>query len=164
MIRHLSQVALVVVTTILLGPPMPGQEHKIYALFDLPFDSPRDGPFPSDWFRVRDDTQNTGHRVSLPKPDCQVNVSDCQDLDVINELDGFNLQPRLSIPFSGAIDPISITSGRSSWSAWGARCRMTMDRGTLGSASTRSSGIQTRTRFTSSRTSCSINTHAMPSS
>jgi hypothetical protein len=110
MIRHLSQVVLVVVSTILLGLPALGQENKIYALFELPFDSPQDGPFPSDWFTVRDDTQNTGLRVSLAKPDCQASVSDCQDLDVINELDGFNLQPRLSIPFSGPIDPDSVTS------------------------------------------------------
>ena len=32
------------------------------------------------------------------------------DIDVLNTLDGFNLQPRLSIPFTGAIDPASATS------------------------------------------------------
>jgi hypothetical protein len=31
-------------------------------------------------------------------------------IDVINTLDGFNLQPRLSIPFSGPIDPLSVNS------------------------------------------------------
>jgi hypothetical protein len=30
--------------------------------------------------------------------------------DVINTLDGFNLQPRLSVPFSGSIDANSVTS------------------------------------------------------
>jgi hypothetical protein len=59
---------------------------------------------------VRDGRQNTGLRVSLPKPDCQEHVSDCQDLDVVNELDGFNLQPRLSMPFSGPIEPSTATS------------------------------------------------------
>ena len=110
MIGHRFHVALVVVTTILLGPPTLGQEHKTYARFDLPFDLPQDGPFPSDWFTVRDGTQNTGLRVSLPKPDCQDFVSDCEDLDVVNELDGFNLQPRVSLPFSGPINPDTVTS------------------------------------------------------
>jgi hypothetical protein len=36
--------------------------------------------------------------------------SDCEDLDVINTLDGFNLLPRLSIPFDGPIDPATVTS------------------------------------------------------
>ncbi len=72
------------------------------ALFDL--GSPATGPFPSDWFTVPDYTQNTLRRVSLPLPDCQVQVSDCEDIAVLNELDGFNVQPRLSVPFSGPID------------------------------------------------------------
>jgi hypothetical protein len=39
---------------------------------------------------VFDGTQNTFRRVSLPKPDCSVRVSDCQDIEVINTLDGFS--------------------------------------------------------------------------
>src|SRR5262249_17762415 len=66
--------------------------------------------FPSDRFTVPDDSQLTGRRVRLPLPDCAVRVSDCEDLDVLNTLDGFNLQPRLSIPFDGPIDPYSVTS------------------------------------------------------
>jgi hypothetical protein len=50
--------------------------------------------------------------VALPKPDCSVYVSDCEDVDVINQLDGFNVQPRIVIPFSGAIDLASV-SGQS---------------------------------------------------
>jgi hypothetical protein len=67
-------------------------------------------PFPSDIFTVPDPVQKTGRRVNLPYPDCSVHVSDCHDLDVINTLDGFGLQPRLSIPFDGAIDPGSVHS------------------------------------------------------
>jgi pimeloyl-ACP methyl ester carboxylesterase len=78
------------------------------AFFGL--DSPAAGPFPSDWFTVPDHTNITHRRVSLPLPDCQVYVSDCEDLAVINELDGFNLQPRLSVPFSGPINPGTVTS------------------------------------------------------
>jgi len=73
-------------------------------------ESPSAGPFPSDLFTVPDDSHNTGLRVNLPKPDCTVRVSDCQNIDVINTLDGFNLQPRLSIPFTGPIDVNTVTS------------------------------------------------------
>ena len=85
-----------------------GSRHAVRALFDL--DHPDTGPFPSDVFTVRDRAHNTGRRVNLPYPDCTVHVSDCEDLDVINTLDGFDLQTRISIPFDGAIDPNTVTS------------------------------------------------------
>jgi dienelactone hydrolase len=66
--------------------------------------------FPSDHFTVLDFTQNTFLRVHLPKPDCRVQPVACEDIDVLNTLDGFNTQPRLTIPFSGAIDVASVTS------------------------------------------------------
>lgn len=73
-------------------------------------ESPAAGPFPSDLFTTPDSNQNTGLRVNLPKPDCTVRVTDCQTIDVLNTLDGFNLQPRLSIPFTGPIDLATVTS------------------------------------------------------
>src|SRR5262249_19914992 len=69
-----------------------------------------EAPFPTNVFTVPDRTQNTGLRVHLPLPDCKIYVSDCEDLGVINELDGFNMQPRLSIPFDGPIDVHTVTS------------------------------------------------------
>jgi hypothetical protein len=48
--------------------------------------------------------------VNLPKPDCVQRPSDCNDITVLNTLDGFNMQPRFSIPFSGPIDPRSVSS------------------------------------------------------
>jgi hypothetical protein len=51
---------------------------------------------------VLDPHQATFRSVNLPKPDCAARPSDCEDIDVINTLDGFNLQPRLAIPFDGA--------------------------------------------------------------
>ena len=86
-------------------------------------------PFPSDHWTVPDPAQLTGLRVALPKPDCAKRVSDCQDINVLDTLDGFNLQPRLSIPFTG---PIDVSSGRaprtSSWSAFmGARWQTGQD-------------------------------------
>ena len=80
----------------------------VQALFNL--EVPTGGPFPSDRFTVADSRQETGLRVSLPKPNCAARPSDCADLDVVNTLDGFNLSPRLSIPFDGPIDPTSVSS------------------------------------------------------
>jgi hypothetical protein len=71
---------------------------------------PATSPFPSDRFTVRDWSNHTFRRVNLPKPDCAVRPSDCADIDVINTLDGFSTQPRFTVPFTGAIDPASVTS------------------------------------------------------
>ncbi|MGZ8783141.1 MAG: Ig-like domain-containing protein [Gaiellaceae bacterium] len=68
------------------------------------------GPFPSNRWTTFDWSQKTGLRVNLPKPDCIARPSDCEDIDVLNTLDGFNVQPRISIPFTGAIDPTSVSS------------------------------------------------------
>jgi hypothetical protein len=67
-------------------------------------------PFPTDIFTVDDPSQNTGVRVKLPKPDCAARPSDCADIDVVNTLDGFNLQARVSIPFSGPINVATVNS------------------------------------------------------
>ena len=72
--------------------------------------SPGTTPFPSDRFTQVDWTQNTFRRIKLPKPDCAVRVSDCADIDVINTLDGFNTQPRITVPFTGDIDLATVTS------------------------------------------------------
>lgn len=74
------------------------------------FSSPSASPFPSDRFTQVDWTQNTLKRVKLPKPDCAVRPSDCADIDVINTLDGFNTQPRITVPFTGDIDLSTVTS------------------------------------------------------
>jgi len=79
-----------------------------FAGFDL--DSPSSGPFPSDCFTVADSSQLTNRRINLPLPDAASQPSDYADVSVINTLDGFNLQPRLSIPFSGPIDVTTVSS------------------------------------------------------
>ncbi len=81
---------------------------SVQPLFGL--DNPSAGPFPSNRFTQPDDSQLTGLRVNLPKPDCSLRPSDCADIDVINTLDGFNLQPRVSIPFSDPIDLATVDS------------------------------------------------------
>ena len=67
-------------------------------------------PFPSDRFTVPNPANITRFQVNLPLPDCTVRPTECNALKVINTLDGFNLDPRLSIPFSGPIDVNSANS------------------------------------------------------
>jgi hypothetical protein len=44
-------------------------------------------------------------RINLPPPEnCAAKVSECAEITLLNELDGFNLMPRISIPFDGEID------------------------------------------------------------
>lgn len=85
-----------------------GEATAVHAILEL--DRPDQGPYPSDQFTVADPNQRTGRRVNLPLPDCSVQVSDCQDVEILNQLDGFNVQPRVSVPFDGAIDVASVTS------------------------------------------------------
>jgi|SRR5215469_9106120 len=68
----------------------------VHAVFDL--STPATAPFPSDWFTVRDASHNTQRRVNLPLPECTLRPSHCEDLSVINTLDGFSADPLLSIP------------------------------------------------------------------
>jgi hypothetical protein len=88
--------------------PAARAQEGVEVRFDL--SDPQGGPFPADRFTAPDASQLTGLHVDLPKPDCSVQPSDCDDIDVLNTLDGFNLQPRLSIPFTGPIDPASVSS------------------------------------------------------
>src|SRR5580765_7272248 len=67
-------------------------------------------PFPSNLLTTPDSTQVTGLRVNLPQPNCATNPSDCADVAVLNRLGGFNVQPRISIPFSGPIDVSTVSS------------------------------------------------------
>src|SRR4029450_3898234 len=80
----------------------------VFALFDLA--APESGPFPSDIFSVEDATEITGRRLAHPYSDCALRPSDCNDLDIVNTLDGWGLQTRISVPFSGDIDLRPITS------------------------------------------------------
>src|SRR5215813_5594971 len=104
--RYRRFVAFAVGFLVLL--PTLASAAAVETLFDL--SSTVRSPFPSDRFTVFDHSHKTGLRVNLPEPDCAVRPSDCADIDVINTLDGFNLQPRLSIPFTGPIDPSSVSS------------------------------------------------------
>lgn len=87
----------VLLTCILLGFPVLALGNA-WPLFQV--NSLNKAPFPSNRFTTPDSRQLTRLRVDLPHPDCGVYPSDCEDIDVLNELDGFNIQPRISIPFS----------------------------------------------------------------
>jgi hypothetical protein len=97
----LVEIVLLLLATFALAKP-------VHPRFDL--DSKDGSPFPTDRFTIEDNTQLTGLRVNLPKPNCATEPSECADISILNTLDGFNPQPRLSIPFDGAIDPRTVSS------------------------------------------------------
>jgi hypothetical protein len=86
-----ARVAGLVVISVTLGlassPSAVAAAASVHARFDL--GSLQGAPFPTNRYTVADATQNTGLRIDLPKPDCD--PSDCSDIAVLNELDGFNL-------------------------------------------------------------------------
>ena len=66
--------------------------------------------FPSDGLTVPDPAQATAKRVDLPEPaDCVANKSECDEITLIDKLDGFDLDPAISVHFSGAIDVAKVT-------------------------------------------------------
>lgn len=83
---------------------------------------PRDNPgrgvaerlvsvFPSNDLTVPDAGQRTGLRVNLPLPDCEVRVTDCNTVRLLNELDGFDLDPRIALTFDRTVDPAAVAAG-----------------------------------------------------
>src|SRR4051794_15558014 len=64
---------------------------------------------PSDSLTVADPAQLTGKRVNLPKPDCGARPSDCNEIDLVNQLDGFDLDPRVEVRFGAPIDVKKVT-------------------------------------------------------
>src|SRR6266496_3658336 len=97
-----------VLICVCLLTPILTSASGVHPLFNV--QSTNQSPFPSDRFTVPDSQQNTNQRVNLPLPDCTTHPSDCLDVTLLNQLDGFNTQPRISIPFNGAIDPFTVTS------------------------------------------------------
>ncbi len=97
---------VVLLAIVLLTPALAlAQTHPLFNL-----QSTTQSPFPSDRFTALDAQQLTGLRVNVPLPNCATNPSDCADLTLVNQLDGFNLQPRLAVAFDGAIDVSTVNS------------------------------------------------------
>jgi hypothetical protein len=67
------------------------------------------GLFPSDRHTVPDPRQATGRRVALALPDCDADRAGCDEVRLVNELDGWSVNPRLAVGFSGPIDLASLT-------------------------------------------------------
>jgi hypothetical protein len=65
--------------------------------------------FPSDRLTVADPAQLTGKRVNLPKPDCTARPSDCNDVNLINQLDGFDVEPRVEIGLGRPVEIAMVT-------------------------------------------------------
>ena len=93
---------------VLLALPLTVLADGVAIRYDL--SDPAGSPFPSDRFTIADPGQNTGRRVALPPPTCATHPSDCADVGVLNTLDGFSTQPRITLPFNGDIDPRSVNS------------------------------------------------------
>src|SRR5258708_39643511 len=72
--------------------------------------TPETRVMPSNAFTVADATQLTGIRINLPVPACNAATSSiCDDLTLLNLEDGFDLRPRVTVPFTGPIDVTSVT-------------------------------------------------------
>ena len=75
-------------------------------------DSPEVGPFPADSLTVENPAQKTGVQVSLPgQCDISPDLSACTDTLLLNQLDGFSVNPRITVCFSGPVDLKSLKEG-----------------------------------------------------
>lgn len=70
---------------------------------------PEIGPFPTDFLTVP--LTPMGRQVRLPLPDCGADPAACAEVRAINELDGFNPQGRISVKFSGPVNPHTLRLG-----------------------------------------------------
>ena len=73
------------------------------------------GPFPSDILTIADKNQKTRLRVDLPASNNNCDSSGspavCSNTALLNQLDGFSVDPRLMVCFSAAIDTKTLVSG-----------------------------------------------------
>lgn len=77
--------------------------------------SPNIGPFPANVLTTPDFGQKTGLRVDLPASfeTCgpATSPSVCSNTSLLNQLDGFSVNPRLMVCFSGPVDTSTLSSG-----------------------------------------------------
>jgi dienelactone hydrolase len=69
------------------------------------------GPFPSDMLTVADSQQKTGRRVNLPVQNCEAAPTACSDATMLNQLDGFSVEPRIRLCFSQPVTASTIADG-----------------------------------------------------
>jgi hypothetical protein len=76
--------------------------------------SPGVGPFPSNALTTPSEAQKTGLVVHMPlPPGCSAASTDngCKNITLINQLDGFSVNPLVTVCFSGPIDPGTLGAG-----------------------------------------------------
>ena len=85
--------------------------------------------FPSDRWTVRDSAQVTGKRVHLPTAEaCPSRPSDCAELQRLNRLDGFDVEPRVQVSFDRRIDVSHVSARTLSLRAAGGGPAIGLDR------------------------------------
>lgn len=82
--------------------------------------------FPTDAATVPDGRQLTGRRLALPTAGCTT-VTTCGLVERLNELDGFDLDPRLALRFDADVDVADVVASTTVARA-GARSGMGIDR------------------------------------
>ena len=76
--------------------------------------SPSVGPFPTNALTIAAANQNTGLEVNLPFPaGCTPTStsSNCVNVELLNQLDGFSVNPRITVCFSGPVNVSSLAAG-----------------------------------------------------
>ena len=66
--------------------------------------------FPTDTLTVHDGSQLTGRRVNLPMPDCATHPTDCNTVTLLDQLDGFDIDPQLALTFSADVDATAVAA------------------------------------------------------
>jgi Bacterial Ig-like domain len=96
----------------LLVFPLPLWCGSTTALFQ-PF-SPSVGPYPNNALTIQTATQKTGLQVNLPLPSgCTLlsTSAQCINTQLLNQLDGFSVSPRITVCFSGPVDVTTLRQG-----------------------------------------------------
>lgn len=103
----MSRLIRLIPATIVMAGMLSAQGTRV--VFDAGTATPF--PFPADTLTVADPQQKTGLRMNLPLPDCNAEPSTCQEVGLVNELDGFSINPRIQVRFSGPIDVNTLRDG-----------------------------------------------------
>lgn len=110
-VSHVKTTVLALAAAALIAPVLVPSAQAAAPLVRVQAGStPETAVLPNDRFTVTDSRQATGRRIALPVPTCTTATSStCDALRLLNTLDGFDLQPRLFVPFTGAIDVRTVT-------------------------------------------------------
>ncbi len=76
--------------------------------------SPAVGPFPTNALTVEASSQKTGLQVNLPAPSgCTLmsTAAQCVNVELLNQLDGFSVNPRITVCFSAAVNVSTLENG-----------------------------------------------------